>query len=125
MENTDSNLSKADLINIIKEWKQLDEELKLVQKQMKNKREKKKKLTEQLVKIMRTNEIDCFDINNGKLLYTQNKIKEPINKTYLLNVISKYFENDDSIEIDSVADFILDNRSIKYKEGIRCKLNKN
>ena len=123
MENTDSNLSKADLINIIKEWKQLDEELKLVQKQMKNKREKKE-INRTIVKIMRTNEIDCFDIN-GKLLYTQNKIKEPINKTYLLNVISKYFENDDSIEIDSVADFILDNRSIKYKEGIRCKLNKN
>jgi len=59
-------ISKAELINLVKNWKQLDDELKTIQKELKERRNKKKIITEQLVKIMRNNEIDCFDINKGK-----------------------------------------------------------
>lgn len=119
------DISKAELINLIRSWKQLDDELKTIQKQIKERRNKKKIITEQLVKIMRNNEIDCFDINNGKLLYTQSKLKSTISRPYLLDVMSKYFADDDTIEIDKVTDFILENRNVKIKEGIRCKLDKN
>ena len=122
---TTEDISKAELINLIIIWKQLDEELKTIQKDIKERRNKKKQITQQLVKIMRNNDIDCFDINNGKLLYTKSKLKSSITKPYLLEIISKYFENDSSIEIDKVTDYILDNRSVKIKEGIRCKLDKN
>ena len=119
------DISKAELINLIRSWKQLDDELKTIQKQIKERRNRKKIITEQLVKIMRNNEIDCFDINNGKLLYTQSKLKSTISRPYLLDVMSKYFADDDTIEIDKVTDFILENRNVKIKEGIRCKLDKN
>lgn len=118
-------ISKAELINLIRNWKQLDDEIKLIQKDIKEKKDKKKQITEQLVKIMRNNEIDCFDINNGKLLYTKSKLKSTINRPYLLEVMSKYFADDDTVEIDKVTDFILENRNVKIKEGIRCKLDKN
>ena len=41
------------------------------QKQIKAKRVEKKELTGSLVDVMKTNEIDCFDINNGALVYTK------------------------------------------------------
>tara|TARA_B100001093_G_C26787577_1_gene997378 strand:+ start:988 stop:1359 length:372 start_codon:yes stop_codon:yes gene_type:complete len=119
------DISKAELINLIKNWKQLDDELKTIQKEVKERRNKKKIITEQLVKIMRNNEIDCFDINNGKLLYTQSKLKSSISRPYLLEIMSKYFADDDTVEIDKVTDYILENRNVKIKEGIRCKLDKN
>ena len=122
---TDQEISKAELINLIRNWKLLDDEIKLIQKDIKEKKDKKKNITDQLVKIMRNNEIDCFDINNGKLLYTKSKLKTSINRPYLLQIMSKYFANDDKVEIDKVTDFILENRSVKIKEGIRCKLDKN
>jgi len=118
------NINKGDLIALIKEWKQIDDEIKSIQKEVKKRRDRKKLLSEKLIKIMRTNEIDSFDINNGKLLYTQSKLKETINRPYLLGIISKYFEDDDTVDIGGVADYILENRSIKLKEGIRCKLDK-
>lgn len=118
------NINKGDLIALIKEWKQIDDEIKSIQKEVKKRRDRKKILSDKLIKIMRTNEIDSFDINNGKLLYTQSKLKESINKPYLLGIISKYFEDDDTVDIGGVADYILENRSIKIKEGIRCKLDK-
>jgi len=122
---TDQEISKAELINLIRNWKLLDDEIKLIQKDIKEKKDKKKNITDQLVKIMRNNEIDCFDINNGKLLYTKSKLKSSINRPYLLQIMSQYFVNDDKVEIDKVTDFILENRSVKIKEGIRCKLDKN
>ena len=118
------NINKGDLIALIKEWKQIDDEIKSIQKEVKKRRDRKKVLSDKLIKIMRTNEIDSFDINNGKLLYTQSKLKESINRPYLLGIISKYFEDDDTVDIGGVADYILENRSIKVKEGIRCKLDK-
>ena len=39
------------------------------QKEIKVRRNKKKELSDKLIKVMRTNDIECFDINNGKLLY--------------------------------------------------------
>jgi hypothetical protein len=118
------NINKGDLIALIKEWKQIDDEIKSIQKEVKKRRDRKKLLSDKLIKIMRTNEIDSFDINNGKLLYTQSKLKESINRPYLLGIISKYFEDDDTVDIGGVADYILENRAIKLKEGIRCKLDK-
>ena len=123
VENVE-NINKADLILLIKEWKQLDDEIKCIQKEVKKRRDRKKILSDQLIKIMRTNEIDSFDINNGKLLYTKSKLKETINRSYLLGIISKYFEDDDTVDIEGVSDYILENRAIKLKEGIRCKLDK-
>lgn len=118
------NITKEDLITYIKEWMQIEKEMKELQKQIKARRERKKHLTENLVVIMKKNEIDCFDINNGKLLYTKNKVKSTINKSYLLDALGKYFENDPNIKIDDVSKFIMDNRIEKVKENIRCKMDK-
>jgi hypothetical protein len=123
-DDEESNISKAELIEIIKEWRTLDEEIKAIQKEIKVRRNKKKELSDKLIKVMRTNDIECFDINNGKLLYTKSKLKETINKSYLMKVINDYFNDDENVETEKVADYILDNRNTKVKESIRCKLDK-
>ena len=43
----------------------------------------------QLVKIMRENEIDCFDLdsNGGKLIYTKQKIKKSLSKKHLMTCL--------------------------------------
>jgi len=74
-----------------------------------------------LVDIMKTNEIDCFDINNGKLIFCKNKVKTPLNKKTLLASLATYFENNPEINAEAVGDFILENREIKVTENIRRK----
>ncbi len=123
-DDEESNISKAELIEIIKEWRTLDEEIKAIQKEIKVRRNKKKELSDKLIKVMRTNDIECFDINNGKLLYTKSKLKETINKSYLMKVINDYFNDDENVETEKVADYIFENRNTKVKESIRCKLDK-
>ena len=41
--------------------------------------------TANLVDIMKTNNVDCFDVKNGKLIYTKKKVKAPLSKKHLFN----------------------------------------
>ena len=113
--------SKEELKEIIKEWIQLDNEIKTLQTEMKSRKERKKNLSDNLVDIMRDNEIDCFNVNDGKLVYSQTKVKGSINKNHLIASISKYLESQEQAE--DITKYILDNRDIKIKESIKRKKN--
>ncbi len=112
--------TKEELVENIKKWVSYDYEIKNLQKSMKEIRVKKKELTKSLIDVMKNHEIDCFDINDGKLLYTKNKVKTPLNKNNLMIALEKYFENE-SINVEDVTNFILDNREIKIKENLKKK----
>ena len=60
--------TKADLIEHIKSWIQLDNEMRALSKEIKERRIQKKELTAALVDVMKTNEIDCFNITLKKPL---------------------------------------------------------
>lgn len=112
--------TKEELVENIKKWVSYDYEIKNLQKSMKEIREKKKELTKSLIDVMKNHEIDCFDINDGKLLYTKNKVKTPLNKNNLFIALEKYFENE-SVNVEDVTNFILDNREIKIRENLKKK----
>lgn len=114
-------MNKEVLIENIKEWIQIDNELKELQKAARERRERKKELTASLVDVMRDNEIDCFDVNDGKLIYTQTKVKETMSKKYLLNTLSNFFK-DDPEQALNLSEFILNNRQEKVRENIKRKL---
>jgi hypothetical protein len=115
---------KEKIINNVKSWLTIDEEIKNMQKVIRNKKKEKKEITENLVEIMKYNEIDCFDINDGKLVYTKNKVKQALSKKHLLNALSTYFQND-GVKAKELTSFILDCRQVKIKENIRHKIKKN
>ena len=114
--------SKEELVNIIKEWIEIDDILKEKKKEMKELKDKKKILTESLLEIMKKNKIDCFDINSGKIVYCKTKSKGSINKKNLLESLEKYFEDRDDIDITNVRDYLFENREIKFQENIKRKI---
>lgn len=112
--------TKEELVENIKLWLSYDVEIKKLQKIMKEKRDKKKELTKNLIDVMKNHEIDCFDINDGKLLYTSNKVKSPLNKNNLMLALEKYFQNE-QVNVEDVTNFILENREIKIRENLKKK----
>ena len=115
--------NKEQLSLNIKSWLQLDKEMKMLQKELKERKQKKNEVTDTLVEIMKQNEIDCVDISDGKILYTQSNIKSPINKKHLLDSLDKYFADNESVPTEEIVKFILENRTINLKESIRLKSN--
>ena len=113
--------TKQELINNIKLWIIQDDKIKNLQRQLKECKLEKKQLTDNLLDIMKTNEIDCFDINDGKLLLHKTKTKGSINKKILLESLEKYFEKVQNINTEEISEFILNNREIKIIENIKRK----
>ena len=113
--------TKEDLINNIKEWITQDDKIKKLQQELKECKLEKKQLTNNLLDIMKNNEIDCFDINDGKLLLHKTKTKGSLNKKVLLESLEKYFEKVPNINTQEISDFILENREIKITENIKIK----
>ena len=114
--------TKDQLVQHIKEWIGVDEEIKSLQKEIKQRKEKQKDLTKSLMEVMKSNEIECFDLNDGKLVYTKSKTKQTINKKYLMSTLVKCLE--DPKDVEKVTDFILENREEKIRESIRRKVDK-
>lgn len=114
--------TKDQLVQHIKEWIGVDEEIKSLQKEIKQRKERQKDLTKELMEVMKSNEIECFDLNDGKLVYTKSKTKQTINKKYLMTTLIKCLE--DPKDVEKVTDFILENREEKIRESIRRKVDK-
>ena len=112
--------TKDALVTKLKEWMRIETEMKQLQAEIKTRRERKKRLTADLVDVMKDNEIDCFDVNDGKIMYTKNKVKQPLNKKTLMSALGLYFQNDDATAKE-LSEYILDSRDEIVKESIRLK----
>lgn len=115
--------SKDQLINIIKDWVKNDNDIRTLKKEINKKKEQKKNITESLMNIMKDNDIDCFDINDGKICYSKKSVKKPITKKYLMDILLKYHNNDLTRATD-VHTFIDENREEVVKETIERKIKK-
>ena len=110
------------LIENVKSWIGLDEELKTLRKKARALRGQKKNLTSSLVSIMKDNDIDCFDITDGQLIRTTRQVKTPLSKKHLLTSLTRYFQNDSKV-VKELSTFIMNSRESKTKEDIRRKIN--
>ena len=115
--------TKEELVNKIKEWIKIDGEILKLQNEIKERKNKKKTLTESLVTVMKKNQIDCFDINGGSLVYKANKVKKPINGKLLMSTLKSYFSNN-PLQAEEITKFVLDNREEQIKETIKRKIDK-
>jgi hypothetical protein len=115
--------TKEQLVNNIKEWLKIDTEIVNLKAQIKDRNNKKKGLTENLVTVMKSNKIDCFDINGGALVYKTNKVKKPINGKTLLSALQNYYKEDPKMA-EELAKHVLDSREEQIKETIKRKIDK-
>ena len=115
--------TKEELITNIKEWIKIDNDIAKLKSDIKEKTSRKKSLTENLVTVMKSNSIDCFDINGGALIYKQKKTKKPISAKYLLAELQRYYKDQPEVASDLTKQ-LLDNRELSIKDEICRKINK-
>ena len=115
--------TKQQLMTVVKEWIKIDNEMRLLQKELAKRRNEKKEVSTKLSDIMRTNEIGGFDLNDGKLTYTRKSVKKPLTKKVLTDALSKYFDGD-TTKATEMNDFIMENREETIRESIVRKIDK-
>ena len=113
--------TKGELIEIIRKWVQMDNEIRALQKEVNKRKNDKKKVSTLLIDTMKNNEIDCFDINNGQIQYVKKNVKKPMTKKVLFDVLSKYYGGD-FMKANEMRNYILENREETTKESIARKI---
>ena len=116
--------SQVEVVKILKEWITIDNDIRNINKELRLRKDKLKKISQNLMKTMKENEIDEFDIKDGKLVFSQTTVKKPITKKNLVTILSKYYEGDISKAIE-MNKFIMDNREEVVKETIKRTINKD
>jgi phage gpG-like protein len=115
--------TKEELIFNIKEWIKVETDIKNLTKDLKEKRNKMKELTTNLVNVMKVNSIDCFDINGGALVYKEKKSKKQISGKFLLSQLEEYFKDNQDLAKE-IHKKVWDNRAIVTKEEIKREKDK-
>lgn len=111
------------LIQNVREWVRIDNEIRKLQSEISTRRQEKKVLNTVLMDTMKSNNIDCFDLNDGQICYTKKNVKKPINNKILLDILTKYYKGD-SVQASEINEYIKENRSEVTKENITRKISK-
>ena len=111
------------LLENVKSWLTIDNEIRALQKEIKERRKMKKQLTTDLMSTMKSNDIDALNVPDGELIYNKTKTKAPLSKKHLLSSLTQYFKGDQRM-IDELSKFIMETRAEKEKESIRRKIKK-
>lgn len=114
--------SKEKLIKTIQEWVKLDNEIRKLKKEASIRKTEQDKITKTLMNTMKTNEIDEFNISNGKITYLNKTVKKPINKKNLLEILSKFYKGNNE-KVNELNQFILDNREDIVVEKLVRKIS--
>jgi hypothetical protein len=114
---------KNNLIKLIKEWVKNDNEIRELKKQEIIRKTENKTITDKLLKIMKTNEVDCFDINDSQIQYKKTNVKKPFTKKNISYLLNQYFKNDVE-RANDVNAFLMENQEETVKERIVRKYHK-
>lgn len=123
IQQTSNMSAKDELICNIKEWIKMDNEITKLKAEIKDKTNKKKAFTESLLNVMKNNNIDCFDINGGALVYKQKKSRRTISGKFLLSQLEEYYKEQPEIAKE-ITKKVLDSRIEVIKDEIRRKIDK-
>ena len=116
-------MSNQELLTNVKTWLDIDNQIRALQKEIRDRRKLKKELTKSLVGIMKNQDIDALNVPDGQLIYNKTKSKSALSKKHLITSLAPYFKNDKRLA-DELTKFIMDSREEKEKENIKRKIKK-
>lgn len=115
--NDKNEMTKEQLINLIRDWVKIDSDIRKMQNELNARKAEKKKTSSDLIHLMKENEIDCFQINDGKIKYKKQNIKKPLSQKVLINLLNQYYV-DDAEKANELSQFLIENREESTKENI-------
>ena len=117
---TDIDVSQNDLKyfkEIVKQYILIDNDIKQLETEVKKRKQKKKELSEFILKFMQNHDIEDINSVGGKLKKSISYTKKPLNKSTITQMLKEYYKNDEQGE--KVAKYIIDKR-VKH-ERVRLK----
>jgi hypothetical protein len=113
------NMDKNHILDLVKEWFRIDEDITKLNSTIKEMKTKKKGISEVLIQNMKEYDVKQFDTKKGKIQFTETKVKNSITKKYLNDCLTALIENDNDRE--KIFEYIYDKREVKIVDSIKRK----
>ena len=112
--------TKEDLVANLKAWMKLDAEIRDLRKETRERVAAQKTLSNVLIHLMKSNDIDTLNTNEMHISCVQKETKGPLSKKYLESVLLEYFENN-SQKATEVQEYIMSHRTTSVKDCLKTK----
>ena len=112
--------TKEELVSNLKTWIQLDNDIKSLRSQVREKLAIQKKISQDLIVIMKDNEIDTLNTSEMHFTCAQKEVRAPLSKKYLENVLLEYFDNN-SQKASEMQEYIMSPRTATTKDYLKTK----
>ena len=117
------SVTKEQLKDYLRQWVRVENEISTLSAEIKKRKLIHQQLSKSLLDVMRKNDIDCFDIANGRIVYSKTKVRAPLNNGQLKTALTTYYK-DDTEKVNSLTEFLLASRVEKTRESIKMKIPK-
>ena len=115
--------TQQELLQNVKTWLDIDNQIRTLQKEIRDRRKLKKELTDSLVGIMKNQDNYAHNVPDGQIIYNKTKTKAPLSKKHLLVSLTQFFKNDQRM-VEELSKYIMETRQEKEKENIKRKIKK-
>lgn len=109
------------LVDIVKKWVQLDNQINQLNKSAKQLKNEKKKINFDMMDIMKQNNIDIFDLKDGQIQYKKETKRVALSQKRLFMILSKHPQLGEEQAV-ALNDYIYQNREEVVKESIIRKM---
>lgn len=113
--------SKQELIQTVKKWVYLDNQIKQMSNMLKQLRKDKKKHNENMIDMMKANHIDNFELKDGQIQYKKYASRETLTQKRLLEILSNHPQLQ-SEQVEVLNGYIYENRRVVEKDAIVRKM---
>ncbi len=106
------------LPQMITSWKKIQEEMKTLREQTRERNTRRKALEEVILRIMKKNNIGALDLkqSNSRLMYKKRQSKETLNTKTLTNLLSEHLKSEEAAK--SAVNHIMEKRGVKMVETL-------
>ena len=121
---TNANITQDQLKDYLRQWVRVENEIGTLNAEIKKRKLLHQQLSTSLLSVMRQNEIDCFDLANGRIVYSKTKTRAPLNNGQIKTALTTYYK-DDAEKATNLTQFLLAARVERTRESIKMKIPKN
>jgi hypothetical protein len=105
-------------IEKIQKWAKLDTQLKMINETIKDIRDMKNNLTDDICEYAENNNVNAkINIGDGQLIISERKIYSPLSYAYIEECLEKIIDDEEHIEF--IINYLRDNREVEIVKEIR------
>jgi hypothetical protein len=107
----------SQLPGLIKEWMSVEEELKVLSAEIREKRKRAKLVRQMITTIMKGGKIGCLNISAGAVMARSKQTKAPLTKKFLMSTLIEFFKGD-AAKATACATFLEEHRPMRTVDSI-------